>query len=133
MTEPAAPSLPRYYRQRRVPGAFPGESYREIAMSAGIVFSEGGWYYGRTWITGDELRAAKRRWIEYLYATSPKDKGDWTEHQCGGCRFFGALDADWGVCLNGLSPRDGRLVFEHTGCSEHSDLTGAAAADKERA
>ena len=109
----------RDYKQRRV-HTFDGETCREIQMSEGIVMSEGGWYYGKTWITGPELKTAERRWVERLYATSPTDDHNWIEHQCGGCRFFGALDGDWGLCVNAASPNDGRLTFEHTGCEAHS-------------
>jgi hypothetical protein len=30
-----------------------------------------------------------------------------------GCKFFDAMDSDWGVCLNPSSPRHGLLTWEH--------------------
>jgi hypothetical protein len=38
--------------------------------------------------------------------------------QCGGCRFFAKLDADWGRCTNPRSPHDREIVFEHFTCAE---------------
>jgi hypothetical protein len=52
--------------------------------------------------------------------TGPNDPDEWTQQQCGGCRFFitmtGGFRSDWGVCTNMASPRDGLATFEHDGC-----------------
>jgi hypothetical protein len=50
--------------------------------------------------------------------------------QCGGCRFFAALDGDYGICCNELSPNDGRVTFEHGGCIQHSFIQELLNKDK---
>jgi hypothetical protein len=42
----------------------------------------------------------------------------WHEEQCGGCRMFKAIDADWGYCRSHESVYSGRLMFEHDTCSQ---------------
>ena len=105
--------------QRRRGVGEPFGSWREIDI-VGVTVSEGGWYGGRTWLTGAEVEAAEKRWALRAYAVGKPDEHGWVEHQCGGCRFMGALDADWGLCLNPASPQDGCVVFEHGGCPMHS-------------
>ena len=40
--------------------------------------------------------------------------------QCGGCRWYAAIDGDYGFCFNQDSPNEGRITFEHGGCIYHS-------------
>jgi hypothetical protein len=57
------------------------------------------------------------------YGTRSRLEGPQWECSCG-CRFFlelpGDLGRDWGVCVNGSSPRAGLLTFEHQGCRKFS-------------
>jgi hypothetical protein len=90
-----------------------------------VWISEGGWC-GRRWMTTDELEKAKARWISQSYAVSGPEfeerlKEEGGRIQCGGCRFFGAFDGDWGLCCNPESPMDGHVTFEHGGCDQHSN------------
>ena len=52
-------------------------------------------------------------------------KDEWYSQQCGGCRYFvpltGALAEDWGACTNLSSDFDGRVMFEHDGCSFYEE------------
>jgi hypothetical protein len=45
--------------------------------------------------------------------------------RCGTCAFYlpieGSLRAVFGVCGNGLSPRDGGVVSADSGCGAHSE------------
>ena len=45
----------------------------------------------------------------------------WANEQCGQCRYYvllmGSLHSDWGACSNPASAFDGRVMFEHDGCS----------------
>ena len=91
----------------------------------GTVVSEGGWFSDRKWMTAKELNAAQDRWVANCYKTGkqePDVKEDWIPHQCGGCRWFAAFDLDYGICCNKESPNDGRITFEHGGCTKHSDF-----------
>jgi hypothetical protein len=94
-------------------------------FGATIWLEEGGWC-GRRWMTTPELEKAQARWIKQSYqASGPafeerlKEEGGWI--QCGGCRFFGAFDGDFGLCCNPESPMDGHVTFEHGGCDQHSN------------
>ncbi len=93
-------------------------------FSEEIEISEGGWYNARKWMTAQELVDAETRWVKGSYETGKEqpDYKDWIAHQCGGCRTFAALDSDYGICCNKASPNDGKIVFEHGGCKEHSDF-----------
>lgn len=113
--------------QRREGTAADGGSIRVLDLFDGLTVSEGGWYYGKKWMQRADAEAARRRWWLRGLAEAPKvpfgsgrNAPEWVEHQCGGCKFFAALDADWGICWNAESPQDGRLVFEHNGCAEHT-------------
>lgn len=49
---------------------------------------------------------------------------EWSAQQCGACSFYvplaGGYGMDWGACTNDRSVFDGRVMFEHDGCEEHS-------------
>lgn len=64
-----------------------------------------------------EINAAEQRWIDRSYQT----KHDDADPQCGGCEYFAALGADFGICWNEESPLDGNITFEHGGCPAHSE------------
>lgn len=91
-----------------------------------VLVSEGGWC-GKRWMTTKELRAARERWVRESYShEGPAFHDALREYggviQCGGCRYFAAFDADFGLCGNPLSWFDGRVTFEHGGCLRHSNL-----------
>ena len=76
------------------------------------------------WMTTKELRAARDRWltasrVDPLKAAREEYGG---VIQCGGCRWFGAFDADFGLCCNPASSFDGKVTFEHGGCEKHSNI-----------
>lgn len=56
-------------------------------------------------------------WKDYM---AGKMGVDTFGHDCScGCRYFWdnvGVSADWGLCLNGESPRAGLLTWEHMGC-----------------
>ncbi len=79
----------------------------------------GGWYEGK-WLTLKEIQSARTRWLEKSYKTG-LESGHYIPHQCGGCKYFGAINADYGLCFNQDSPQDGLICFEHGGCLKHSD------------
>lgn len=79
--------------------------------------TKGGWYYGKG-LTDEERRAAEDRWAHRAYTPPGRDE----EYQCGGCRFFAATGADFGICANPASPLDGMISFEHGGCASHSEM-----------
>ena len=92
-----------------------------------IFITEGGWLIGRRWMSTNELEKVLDRWVRHSQATAlPEAVTEGGAYQCGGCRFFGALDGDYGLCCNAGSPNDGRVVFEHGGCPEHSYTKGLA-------
>ena len=103
---------------------FFNETYRTSILFDDTPITEGGWFYGRKWMTAKSLVEAENRWVKQCYQTGEEqpDYDDWIAHQCGGCRWFAALDSDWGICCNKLSPNDGRVTFEHGGCIKHSDF-----------
>ncbi len=78
----------------------------------------GGWAPGRK-PKSSLLKQAERRWVTRSFDARPKDDEDW-DYQCGGCTFFAALGADFGICWNQDSPLDGCISFEHGGCPQHS-------------
>jgi hypothetical protein len=82
----------------------------------------GGWSKGPP-PTAGEISAAEQRWTLRSYREEVRDEDGYIENQCGGCRFFAASGLDFGICWNQRSPRDGCVVFEHGGCSRHSELT----------
>lgn len=117
-------------------------NYRTFVLFGGTEVSEGGWLIGRKWMTAKHMNKAEARWVQHSYATRADaylekrfsvevdiEKLKEINHkydisagcgQCGGCRWFAALDADYGICCNEESPNDGRITFEHGGCIQHS-------------
>lgn len=89
------------------------------AYGQAVWVSEGGWCYQR-WLTTKELKDAKWRWAQQSYATRLEEPDGGPPPQCGGCRYFAAIDGDFGLCCNPESPMDGHVMFEHGGCPKHS-------------
>ncbi|MBR0752711.1 DUF3027 domain-containing protein [Bradyrhizobium jicamae] len=56
--------------------------------------------------------------------TRGEQTSKWNETQCESCAYYvplvGKFSEDYGACTNGISPFDGRIMFEHDGCGEHS-------------
>mgnify|MGYP001612048497 FL=1 len=91
------------------------DGYRTSRLFSDIQVSQGGW--SSQWVTTSELRSSLSRWIAGEYKASPPEVTEEAgAYQCGGCRFFLALDGDYGICANAASRYDGRIVFEHIGC-----------------
>lgn len=80
----------------------------------------GGWRDG-PWLTDVEIKGAEERWTKRSYAPDASEADGEIRLQCGGCRYFAAFGADFGVCCNGVSRFDGLIVFEHGGCLNHSE------------
>lgn len=102
------------------------DNYHSFVIFDDTTICEGGWYYGRKWMTAKYLNALVDKWVKRSYETGREqpdyDVGNqWIPHQCGGCHWFAAIDADYGFCCNFKSPNEGRITFEHGGCKEHSD------------
>lgn len=102
------------------------DAYRSYVIFDDTNISEGGWYYGRKWMTAKFMRQAVDRWVAMSFETGKQEpdyakENEWIPHQCGGCRWFGALDLDYGFCFCIESLNEGRIVFEHGGCIQHSD------------
>jgi len=112
---------------------------RNFVLFGDTGVSEGGWLIGRKWMTAKIMKDAEVRWVKHSYQTRADnimkigypdaeklrkidEKYDLSAGcgQCGGCRWFAALDADYGICCNLESPNDGRVTFEHGGCIQHS-------------
>ena len=55
--------------------------------------------------------------------TKGEQPREWIETQCQSCAYYvpliGKFSEDYGACTNGISPFDGRIMFEHDGCDEH--------------
>lgn len=118
------------------------DKYRVFVLFGGTEVSEGGFLCDRRWMTAKEMKQAESRWVKHSYNTRADTylkkkfsievdleklreidrEYDLTAGcaQCGGCRFFAALDADYGICCNGESLNDGRVTLEHGGCIQHS-------------
>lgn len=94
---------------------------------AQIACEPGGWVEPIVAPDPAVLRAAEQRWAARSHRPEACARvdgyPDWIEHQCGGCRWFAAAGADYGICFNEKSPLDGMVTFEHGGCLEHSFLT----------
>lgn len=70
--------------------------------------------------------AVHARWVSVgrnRDTADPDYRNEWYFEQCGGCWHWlalgGSLGADWGVCANEDTPFDGRVRFEHDGCSDY--------------
>ena len=86
-----------------------------------VFVDQAGW--SAHWITTKEVLASLARWAHNSYQTALKEaETDGGGYQCGGCRYFAALDNDYGLCCNPLSVNDGRVTFEHGGCDKPSML-----------
>ncbi len=121
----------KWYRVQRRPDA--DGAYRVFPLFGSLAHgdhavwvSEGGWV-GRRWLTTPELRSSRERWVQASYEHDGKALEKAREQeggiiQCGGCRFFAALDGDFGLCCNPRSWFDGRATFEHGGCKQHSSI-----------
>ena len=115
-------SWPKSFRHFPMFGSFDDEQQQAPRWDTRVFISEGGWI-GCKWMTTDELWAALDRWVKRSYATAPPESAQLGGlYQCGGCRFFGAFDSDYGLCCNPLSVNDGRVVFEHGGCEHASGI-----------
>ena len=128
MTEPSnirddvtriAKELTTIYKRQSIPSAV-GVSYPTAELFHGVLVTQGGW--ARQWLNLLELKAALKRWVSRSFTTAdPRAATDGAWYQCGGCRFVMMFDGDYGLCGNAESPNDGRVVFEHAGCMEHSE------------
>ena len=47
-----------------------------------------------------------------------KNEDHFHPEQCGGCKLFRRLDANWGFCSSHESVYGGRRMFEHDTCSK---------------
>jgi hypothetical protein len=74
----------------------------------------------------DDAAHAKECHARWLMARNRRqeDSGyqdEWFAEQCGGCRYWipvtGVLGSDYGACTSARSDFDGRVMFEHDGCS----------------
>ena len=104
------------------------KGFRSFVIFDGTEVTEGGWLKGR-WMSAKHLKACVDRWVGRSYETA-KEQPDYdainecASYQCGGCRWFAAIDADYGFCCNLDSPNEGRITFEHGGCKAHSYYEG---------
>jgi len=119
----------------------PDFSYRSFVIFDGTEVSEGGWMIGRKWMTAKYMSSIVRKWVMQSYETRAdtylkqkfaavdieklreiNKKYDLSAGcgQCGGCRWFAAIDGDYGFCFNEDSPNEGKITFEHGGCIQHS-------------
>ncbi len=119
----------------------PDFSYRTFVLFGGTEVSEGGWMIGRKWMTAKFMNDAETRWVKQSYKTRadnvlkdnaiPQELRQKLQEidreydlsagcvQCGGCRWYAAIDGDYGFCCNLDSPNEGRITFEHGGCIRH--------------
>jgi len=106
--------------------------------------SEGGWL-SHKWMTAKFMNRIVDKWVRDSYETRADNylkthKNDMAISplieklkeidndydltagcaQCGGCRWYAAIDGDYGFCFNQDSPNEGRITFEHGGCIQHS-------------
>jgi len=125
---------------------FDGEcGYRTFVIFDGTEVSEGGWLIGRKWMTAKFMNRIVDKWVRQSYETRADNylkthKNDMAISpvieklkeidndydlsagcaQCGGCRWYAAIDGDYGFCFDQDSPNEGRITFEHGGCIQHS-------------
>ena len=106
-------------RRNSIPSAR-GVYLPTMELFSRVFVTDGG--LSQRWMSLPEVRAAVERWVARSYKTAdPRAKTHGGEFQCGSCRFVMMLDGDYGLCGNAESPNDGRVVFEHGGCAEHSE------------
>ncbi|MGL6094292.1 MAG: hypothetical protein ACRC7O_00640 [Fimbriiglobus sp.] len=68
-------------------------------------------------VTGDWSNPASRALYEAQWPGEPGCQLAYHEgRQCGGCSFFAAFDADWGLCAHPGSRHRLETVFEHFTC-----------------
>ncbi len=119
-----------------------GGKYRSFVIFGGTGVTEGGWMIGRKWMTAKYISNIVNKWVKQSYETRAdtylkkkfsvevdieKLKEIDKQYdlsagcaQCGGCRWYAAIDGDYGFCFNQDSPNEGRITFEHGGCIYHS-------------
>jgi len=77
----------------------------------------------------EHTRACSARWPGHIGNLTPGQSmsdlpDEWYNNQCGQCRYYipvmGLLGFDWGLCSSANSDFDGRVMYEHDGCSEYS-------------
>lgn len=126
--------------------------YKTFVIFDGTEVSEGGWLIGRKWMTAKYMNKLVSKWVNQSFETRVdklyknnklpeeylkicKDRGmlEYTggDGQCGGCRWFAAFDADYGLCFCEGSPNEGKITFEHAGCIYHSFIQELLSKDKE--
>ena len=102
------------------------EQAAEVAFELGL---------GRDRVLSRDGRAeaAERWWTGDVGPGTPMARS--APAHCGTCAFFvplaGSLRAGFGVCSNGLSPADGRVVSVEYGCGAHSDAAVRTASRQE--
>lgn len=67
------------------------------------------------WSNPETEATYKNDWPESPELKLQHQEGD----QCGGCSFFAAFSADWGLCCNADSRNHLETVFEHFTCSQY--------------
>jgi hypothetical protein len=55
------------------------------------------------------------RWADEAVCQKQHEEGQ----QCGGCSFFAAFNADWGLCTYSKSRHHLETVFEHFTCPQY--------------
>lgn len=71
-----------------------------------------------------DYRGCHERWLRAGYHPVPQDHPDGMPIECMSCAFYiplqGRLGMDWGVCTNAVSPYEGTITFEHSGCAHYT-------------
>jgi hypothetical protein len=71
------------------------------------------------------FRDCHRRWSKFRNRDLDQENrpDEWLKTQCLFCACYvplvGKFSEDYGVCTNGNSRCDGRVMFEHDGCDDH--------------
>ena len=98
-----------------------GNYLGKVELFDGVFIHPGGWAPEGPWMNVSDITTALTRWVKASYANAIGEDEHHIVYQCGGCRFMLALDGDYGICANAASPQDGRIIFEHGGCKQHSE------------